>query len=291
MVLCNRSNIAAGSVVVKSIPSDEMRQSRTIYQENQYNLEILTISIIIATWNAAKTLNRCLDSIVPQLTEETELILVDGGSTDRTNEIIKSYGDKIAMHVTELDRGIYDAWNKGVRAAHGEWVMFVGADDRLLPASIRHYLTFIKQQTEPKDLISSKRMMVTLNNKEMYAVGSLWSWPSCLKGMPISHPGALHSKHLFEEVGLYDISYKIAADYELLLRKGAHLKTAFLDEVTILVSEGGVSDSYEAISEYFRVLRNLHEVPYGKALWLYLNMYLHFSVKKFIRFFGIHLHS
>ena len=67
----------------------------------------MIISIIIATWNAAKTLNRCLDSIVPQLTNETELILVDGGSKDDTNKIIDSYGDKISVHISEPDKGIH----------------------------------------------------------------------------------------------------------------------------------------------------------------------------------------
>lgn len=103
----------------------------------------MTISIIIATYNASKTLQRCLDSIVSQLTNETELILVDGGSKDDTNKIIDSYGDKIAVHISEPDKGIYDAWNKGVKAAHGKFVAFIGADDQMLPEAIRHYLDFL----------------------------------------------------------------------------------------------------------------------------------------------------
>ena len=68
----------------------------------------MKISIIIATWNAAKTLRRCLDSIVPQMTNQTELIIVDGGSEDETNDIIDSYGDCISVHLSEPDKGIYD---------------------------------------------------------------------------------------------------------------------------------------------------------------------------------------
>ena len=104
----------------------------------------MKISIIIATWNAAKTLKRCLDSIVPQLTDETELILVDGGSKDDTNKIIDSYGDKVAVHISEPDKGIYDAWNKGVSKAKGDWVMFIGADDILLEGAIEYYLAYLK---------------------------------------------------------------------------------------------------------------------------------------------------
>lgn len=115
------------------------RESRKIDKTNK---AIMKISIIIATWNAAKTLRRCLDSIVSQLTDETELILIDGGSKDETNEIIDSYGDKIAVHVSEPDKGIYDAWNKGVMVAKGDWMMFMGADDVLLPDAIKNYMHF-----------------------------------------------------------------------------------------------------------------------------------------------------
>ena len=251
----------------------------------------MKISIIIATFNAAKTLRCCLDSIVPQLTNETELILVDGGSKDETNAIIDSYGDKIAVHISEPDKGIYDAWNKGVKAAHGDWVMFVGADDRLKDGSIADYIFFINSQKSSLDLISSKRKMVTMEGKDIYDVGKQWIWPSCLLGMPISHPGALHSKHLFEEVGLYNINYRIAADYELLLRKGKNLRTAFMDEVTIIVSEGGISDSFRAIKEYYNVLRSCPDVTWFKAFSLYINMYIHFTVKRFFKLFGINIHS
>lgn len=142
----------------------------------EYNKKLMTISIIIATWNAAKTLRRCLDSIVPQLTNETELILVDGGSKDDTNKIIDSYGDKIAVHISEPDKGIYDAWNKGVIHAHGDWIMFIGADDRLAQNALVEYLDFINKQNLEYDLISSKRKMVTMDDKDIYEVGSCWTW-------------------------------------------------------------------------------------------------------------------
>lgn len=251
----------------------------------------MTITIIIATFNAAKTLRCCLDSIVPQLTTETELILVDGGSKDETNAIIDSYGDKVSVHISEPDNGIYDAWNKGVKAAHGDWVMFVGADDKLMPSTIRDYITFIKDLDSDIDLISSKRRMVSVNGLKIYDVGTQWVWPSCLFGMPISHPGALHSMRLFEEVGLYNVSFKVAADYELLLRKKEKMQTAFLDKVTIEVSEGGISDSYKSVMEYYRVLRNCPDITMLKSFVLFTNMYIRFSVKKFFKLFNINLHS
>lgn len=86
-----------------------------------------------------------MDSIVPQLCAETELIIVDGDSKDNTNDIIKSYGDKVSVHISEPDKGIYDAWNKGVALSHGDWIMFIGADDRLRPNAVNIYLEKIKK--------------------------------------------------------------------------------------------------------------------------------------------------
>jgi glycosyltransferase involved in cell wall biosynthesis len=106
------------------------------------------ISIIIATFNAAETLRECLDSIVTQLNDKIELILVDGGSKDTTNEIIESYGTFIDVHISEPDKGIYDAWNKGVKLSSGNWVMFIGADDLLLPNALATYLEAIENTSD-----------------------------------------------------------------------------------------------------------------------------------------------
>ena len=252
----------------------------------------MKISIIIATWNAAKTLRTCLDSIVPQLNKDVELILVDGSSKDETNEIIDSYGDKVSVHISEPDKGIYDAWNKGVKAAKGDWVMFVGADDRLRPDAVANYIGFLSNiKGYSCELVSSKRTMYDEDGHEIRTVGSQWKWPICLKGMPISHPGALHSRTLFAEVGLFDISYKIGGDYDLLMRKGKRLKTAFIDIVTIDVSEGGISDSYAAIVEYYRVLKSSRDVNSVHAFLLYVNMIMRYSVKTWLRKFNINIHS
>lgn len=250
----------------------------------------MKISIIIATWNAENTLNRCIDSIIPQLTDETELIIIDGDSKDNTNEIIRSYGNNVAVHISEPDKGIYDAWNKGIKASHGEWIMFIGADDKLLPKAINIYLKKIKKVSNECLLISCKRDMYSLDGKLVRTVGNRWEWPSCIKGMPISHPGALHSKKLFNEVGLFDISYRISGDYELLMRKATALNAEFIDVVNIDVYEGGISDSYAAIREYYKTLKNSQLLNRTLALRMYFVMYIKYTVKSFLRRLGINAH-
>lgn len=248
------------------------------------------ISIIIATYNAAETLKTCLESIVPQLTDQTELIIIDGGSIDDTNSIIDSYGDKISIHISETDNGIYDAWNKGVRLSNGEWIMFIGADDRLKPYAVNTYLNKIKNIPDKCLLISCKRDMYSLDGKFIRTVGCLWEWPSCLKGMPISHPGALHRKKLFDEVGLFNISYRISGDYELLMRKAKTLNAEFIDVVNIDVYEGGISDSYKAIKEYYKTLKNSKLISKTLAVRMYLVMYIKYTIKSFLRKLGINAH-
>lgn len=251
----------------------------------------MKISIVIATYNASKTLKCCLDSIMCQLSNEVELIIIDGGSKDGTQDIIMSYGNNVNYFVSECDQGIYDAWNKGLKVINGEWIMFVGADDKLRPNALAAYLRVASCVKDDCLLISSKRVMHNLTGKKIRIVGAKWEWPSCLGGMPISHPGALHRKQLFDDIGCFDISYRIAGDFDLLMRKGKLMNAEFMDVETIDVYEGGVSDSYAAISEYYKILKLSSEVSSLKAFELYIMMLTKYSVKLLFRKIGINIHS
>lgn len=220
----------------------------------------MKISIIIATWNAAKTLNRCLGSIVPQLTNETELIIIDGGSNDNTNEIIDSYGNKVSVHITEPDKGIYDAWNKGVKNAKGDWVMFIGADDVLLPDALNSYLKVIYETSNicDFDYICAHNEFVDMKGKLLKVLGDMPEWSKMRRGMAAAHVASLHNRHsLFETIGGYNLDFKICADYELLLRKKDKLKALFIPDHIAKMTVGGMSFSTKAIVETYKI-RELH---------------------------------
>ena len=93
------------------------------------------VSIIIATFNAAKTLSIAMNSVMKQTFQDWECIIVDGASKDNTVEIVKSYvnRDSRFRYISEPDKGIYDAFNKGWKMAKGEWIYYLGADDEVLP--------------------------------------------------------------------------------------------------------------------------------------------------------------
>lgn len=222
------------------------------------------ISIIIATYNAGKTLKRCLDSIVPQLTDETELIIVDGASKDNTNEIIDSYGDKITIHISEPDMGIYDAWNKGVKVASGEWVMFIGADDILLSNALNGYLEVMR--TTPGigsyDYICAHNEYVDTNDKLLKLLGEKPQWRKMRRRMVAAHVASLHNKkNLFETIGGYDLDFKICADYELLLRKKDKLRYLFIPIHIARMKVGGMSFSTKAIVETYKIRMLHHSLP------------------------------
>lgn len=241
----------------------------------------MTISIIIATYNASKTLQRCLDSIVPQLTNETELILVDGGSKDDTNKIIDSYGDKIAVHISEPDKGIYDAWNKGVKAAHGDWVMFVGADDILLPNAICSYIDVIKDSPDINsyDYICAHNEYVDMKGKLLKILGEKPVWSKMRRGMCAAHVASLHNRNnLFASIGGYNLDFNICADYELLLRKKDKLKSLMIPAHIARMTVGGMSFSIKAIVESYKIRKLHHSLPSVVNMLFFFRDWLAFKI-------------
>ncbi len=240
----------------------------------------MKISIIIATYNASKTLKECLESIVPQLNSETELVVIDGGSKDTTLDIIRSFGDKIAYTVSEPDKGIYDAWNKGVAAAKGKWIGFIGADDILLPGAINAYLKVINSTSgiDAYDYICAHNEYVDFNGKLLKILGEAPRWSKMRNMMVAAHVASLHNKrNLFETIGGYDLQFKICADYDLLLRKKNKLKYIFIESHIARMKVGGMSFSTKAIIEVFKIRKKNKSVnPVLNAL-LFVRYWLAFK--------------
>jgi glycosyltransferase involved in cell wall biosynthesis len=207
------------------------------------------ITVIIATFNAQLYLQKTFDSLRKQVNKNFELIIVDGNSKDSTLEIIKSNSDIITVYISEPDSGLYDAWNKGIKISHGEWICFLGAGDTLVPEAIEKYDGLLRQIDDKCDYISAKVNRVDDFNRFLSIMGKAWNWREFQKVMTVAHVGSLHNIKLFKEIGLFNVNYKICADYELLLRKRNYLKCVFLDYVIGNMLIGGTSFSFNGLKE------------------------------------------
>lgn len=198
------------------------------------------LSIIIATWNAAKTLERCLASITAQTFTGWELLIRDGGSTDATLSIIEKYQSNVTWWESAPDDGIYDAWNQALAHARGEYVCFLGADDAWADARSLETL-FAAICNHPCDLVSARGRVVDPSTGKTTIIGAAWDYRRMGRRMVVCHPGLLHRRELFDTYGLFDASYRITGDLDFLLRLPKTIETLHVDAVTVEVEAGGVS--------------------------------------------------
>ena len=179
----------------------------------------MKISIITVVWNNAKTIKDAINSVLNQSYKDIEYIVIDGSSTDGTIEIVQSYGDKIKF-ISEKDNGLYDAMNKGIRMATGDVVGILNSDDFYASDKILQIVAdeFLKgnidsvyANLEYIDANDPKRVIRYWRSKK-YQEGLFRS------GWHPAHPTFFVKKEIYEKYGVFDLSFKIAADYELMLR-------------------------------------------------------------------------
>lgn len=245
------------------------------------------ISIIIATFNVEHLIERTLNSIITQTYKHFEIIIVDGNSTDGTLTIIEEYIPYIKHLISESDSGIYDAWNKGIKLSKGSWISFIGAGDIYLKDALENYIDHIRKLNYAPDFISSQIHIVDNNGKLLFKVGNRWEWPKFSHYMTAAHVGSLHSKLLFDKIGLFNSTYKIAGDYELLLRLKENLKTYYVSKVTAHMLYGGKSNSKKILKEIIRIKIETLGWPKIKAYREYYINSIKKTVREFLNSFGI----
>ncbi len=201
------------------------------------------VTVITAVFNGAKTLEQSILSVITQSYDNLEYIIIDGGSAVDTIDIIRKYEQAIDYWVSEPDGGIYDAWNKAICLATGDWVAFLGADDIYLAGAIHSYVAAIADCRDRHLEYISSRVNLTTGSKMLRTVGQRWRWKSFRKYPNVAQVGSLHCRTLFQRYGLYDTFYKISGDYEFLLRPGSGLQAAYLNSITVNMGIGGASDN------------------------------------------------
>ena len=208
----------------------------------------MKVSLITATYNSEISIKTCLDSIVSQDYSDLEYLFIDGGSSDNTLSIIKKYrqNNPFIKMVSEKDYGIYDALNKGISAASGDIIGFVHSDDFLASSDIINDIVSM-MKTESLDGVDGNLQYVDkINTKKI-----IRNWKSChfkpglLKnGWMPPHPTLFLKKEVYQKHGLFDLSYRISADYDFMLRifKDSELKFGYLPKVITKMRVGGASN-------------------------------------------------
>ncbi|MGF7214315.1 glycosyltransferase involved in cell wall biosynthesis [Spirosoma lacussanchae] len=206
----------------------------------------MKVSIITVVYNGAEHIRDCIESILNQTYADIEYIVVDGQSTDGTVDIVKSYGTRIARFISEPDKGLYDAMNKGIGLATGDVIGLLNADDFYRHDRVVDHVVATFQRSD-SDAVYGDMLYVDRNdtNRLRRYWRSGWYSPNAfLWGWMPGHLSFFAKRQLYVQHGLFRLDLKSAADYELLLRfiHKNKAKLAYMDEVTIVMRDGGVSN-------------------------------------------------
>ncbi|CAM8384889.1 WcaA Glycosyltransferases involved in cell wall biogenesis [Candidatus Methylopumilus planktonicus] len=208
-------------------------------------------TLIIATKNCTDSIEKCLFSIFNQTYQNFELVVIDGKSNDGTYEILQSSSNKISYLISEYDSGIAEAWNKAIRNSNGRWVFFLGGDDFLNTPFVLEAVHKFLIESDNKIKLVYGSIDIYDHNRKIKTEGSQWDRVKKKFNyyMAISHQSIFFNRTLFDEFGLFDVKYKIAADYDFMLKVLRKYTPEFMSQIIICsVSMGGLSNNFKNIS-------------------------------------------
>lgn len=247
----------------------------------------MIISVITAVYNNRATIANALDSILGQSYPTVESVVIDGASTDGTRELLHDYASRLSVVVSEPDKGIYDALNKGIRHATGDVVGFMHSDDEfgdcMSLERIAEAFADPSVQAVYGDLLYVRKddpsKVVRYWRAGMFSQRRLgWGW------MP-PHPTLYVRREVYERVGGFDTRYRIAADYDHILRvfSDPRLNSVYIPEVLVKMRLGGSSNRSMAniilkSREDFDALRRNRVGGLGTLAWK--------NLSKISQFFG-----
>lgn len=236
----------------------------------------MRISVITAVYNARGTVADAIDSILAQSHPDIELIVIDGASTDGTQEVLERYRDRIGVLVSEPDNGIYDALNKGIARASGDIVGFLHADDVLAGKDV---LAKVAGAFDDPDVDAVYGDLVYVSKAEPDRIIRYWKSGAYARdrlrsGWMPPHPTYYVRRSIYERLGAFDTAFRIAADYDCMLRHlyGGGIACDYIPEVLVKMRVGGASNrSLKNIlrksAEDYRAIRRNRAGGVGTLLW------------------------
>lgn len=213
----------------------------------------MKISIITVVYNNERTIREAINSVLKQTYSDIEYVIIDGNSIDKTVQLINEYSDQLGYFISEKDMGIYDAMNKGIKAATGEVIGILNSDDLYRDTTVIGTVMNEFIQNPTLDIVYGD--LVYVKNSNVDKVVRYWKSNSYYKnffetGNVPPHPSLFVKREVYEQVGYFDLNYKLAADYEFMLRmfKKFDFKSKYINKVIVKMRLGGATNqSYSNI--------------------------------------------
>jgi len=251
---------------------------------------MLKISIITTTYNSIKTLKNTIESVIAQNYPNIEYIIIDGNSTDGTQNLIKQYSDNIYKFISEPDKGIYDGLNKGIKFASGDIIGFLHSDDHFAHNSVISQISNAFNFDKFVDAVYGDVLFFKIVNskeKNVRIIRSGFFKPSIFKfGMMPPHPTFYAKRSVYEKFGSFNLSYRISSDFDFLLRVMllGNIKTRYIREIFVKMLIGGASTknikSNYLLNKEIHLICNTHKV-YTNYLMIYSKYF--YKILQFIK--------
>jgi len=224
----------------------------------------MRITIITVCYNRKNTIEKAIKSVLSQNYHDVEYIIVDGNSTDGTKEIISSYSDQITQFISEPDKGMYDAINKGLKLATGDVIGLMHSDDEFYDKKALSRIA-ARFEYEPNiDGVYGDGVYVSNDMQERLIrdrIGGVFSIKKVKEGWLPLHPTVYLKKSIIDKHGLYNLDFKIASDTEFLLRYlyKYKIKMSYIDSYIVKMRMGGMSTSlkraFEVLQEDYKIYK------------------------------------
>lgn len=248
------------------------------------------VSIITVCLNSGEHLEDTIRSVLSQTYKNIEYIIIDGGSTDGTAEIIKKYEGKIDYWVSEPDKGISDAFNKGILASTGEIIGFINSQDYYFSCDVIQKIVEVFINNKEAKIVYGKTYYVPVDSSEIVGVmGEEFTEERMSKRNIMPHQSVFTKREVFERFGLFRLEYKFVMDYEYLLRATKFYSPIFLDEGLAVMRLGGISDTnkFAVCTELFKA-QIANKASFLSSLGVLLYHYITSAGLRLLRFFNIY---
>jgi glycosyltransferase involved in cell wall biosynthesis len=229
------------------------------------------ISIITACLNADEFIEETIQSVLGQSYPKVEYIIIDGGSTDSTMEIVDRYATRLSYWHSRLDRGLAHAFNLGLSHAQGDWLLFLNADDYLFDSGVIANMVPHLNRHPEADVVFGQVAWAgrhkEVSKGSLITRGQPWRWSTFRFVCTIPHQAAFTPRRYFERFGGFKENLRIAMDYELFLRRGPDLQAIFVPQLISVMRLGGVSSNIMAALKEWRTVQLFYQVSPNWLIW------------------------